>query len=33
MYFLIIADSKQRPKDIPNKPIDLEKWLDFVLND
>jgi len=33
MYFLIITDSKQKLKNIPNEPIDLEKWLDSILGD
>ncbi|KAL6264807.1 hypothetical protein P5V15_004904 [Pogonomyrmex californicus] len=27
------SDSKTKSKNIPNKPIDLEKWLDSVLDD
>jgi len=27
------SDSKMKSKNVPNKPIDLEKWLDSVLDD
>jgi len=33
IHWRFVTDSKTKSKSVPNKPIDLEKWLDSVLDD